>query len=105
MRRVVLTLAVEYSATGLSLTALMECVHSDAAIPPGRQSFLLMLAIVFALPLLYFTGLKYTVQSSHSLLLCPQSFTFCIDPSSACNAFSISSASALSPSSLSYVST
>jgi hypothetical protein len=54
-------------------------------------------AVAFALPLSYFTGLKYTVQSSHSLVLCPQSSTFCIDPSSACDAYSSSSASASSP--------
>jgi hypothetical protein len=34
------------------------------------------LAVVFALPLTYFTCLKYTVHSSHSLVLCPQSTTF-----------------------------
>jgi len=51
------------------------------------------LAVAFALPLLYFTCLKYTVQSSHSLVLCPQSSTFCVDPSSACDATSSSSAS------------
>ena len=64
-----------------------------------------LLAVSFALPLLYFTCLKYTVQSSHSLVLCPQSSTFCVDPSSACDASSSSSASASSPSSPSYPST
>jgi len=52
-----------------------------------------LLAIVFALLLWYFTGLNYTVQSSHSLVLCPQSSTLCIDSSSACNDLSSSSAS------------
>ena len=64
-----------------------------------------LLAVAFALPLLYFTCLKYTVQSSHSLVLCPQSSTFYVDPSSACDASSSSSISALSPSSHSYPST
>ena len=32
----------ELSATGVSLMALMERVHSDGAIPPGRKYFLLM---------------------------------------------------------------
>jgi len=40
------------------------------------------LGVAFALPLSYFTGLKNTVQSSHSLVLCHQSSTFCVDPSS-----------------------
>jgi len=61
------------------------------------------LAIAFPLPLSYFTGLKYTVQSSHSLVLCPESSTFCFDPSSACDASSSSSASL--PSSPFYLST
>jgi len=55
------------------------------------------LAVAFALLSLYFTGLQYTVPSSHSLVLCPQSSTFCVDPSSACDASSSSSASASSP--------
>jgi hypothetical protein len=42
MRRVVLTQGTEKSATGVSLTALTERVHSDAAIPPRRKCFLLM---------------------------------------------------------------
>jgi len=46
-----------------------------------------LLAVAFASPLLYFPGLKYTVQSSHSLVLCPQSSTFCVDPSSASKCF------------------
>jgi len=41
-RRVVLMLGVELSATGVSLTALTERVHSDGAIPPRRKCFLLM---------------------------------------------------------------
>jgi len=41
-RCVVLTLGAEQSATGVSLTALTERVHSDGAIPPGRKCFLLM---------------------------------------------------------------
>ena len=51
------------------------------------------LAIAFASPLSYFTCLKYTVQSSHSLVLYLQSSTFCVDPSSACDTSSCSSAS------------
>jgi hypothetical protein len=43
MGRVVLTLGAEQSATGVSLTALTERVHSNAGIPPGRKCFLLML--------------------------------------------------------------
>jgi len=43
MRRVVLRPGAESSATGMSLTALTERVHSDGAIPPGRKYFLLML--------------------------------------------------------------
>jgi hypothetical protein len=43
MRRVVLSPGAESSATRVSLTALMEHVHSDAAILPGRKFFLLML--------------------------------------------------------------
>jgi hypothetical protein len=54
------------------------------------------LAIAFASPLLYFTGLKYTVQSSHTVVQCPQSSTLCVDPLSAGDAYSCSSASALS---------
>ena len=38
----VLTAGAEQSATGVSLTALTECVHSDAASPPRRKCFLLM---------------------------------------------------------------
>jgi hypothetical protein len=41
-RRVELTPGAEYSATGMSLTALTERFHSDGAIPPGRKFFLLM---------------------------------------------------------------
>ena len=55
------------------------------------------LAVALALPLSYFTSLKCTVQSSYTLVLCPQSSTFCVDPSSACDAFSSSFASASSP--------
>jgi len=44
-RRVVLTPGAESSATGVSLTALTERVHSDGAIPPGRKCFLLMIDI------------------------------------------------------------
>jgi len=43
MRRVELTPGAEYSATGVSLTALTKCVYSDGAIPPGWNYFLLML--------------------------------------------------------------
>jgi hypothetical protein len=39
---VVLTPGAEKSATGVSLTALTESVHSDAAIPTGRKCLLLM---------------------------------------------------------------
>jgi len=61
------------------------------------------LAVAFALLLSYITYLKYSVQSSQYLVLCPQSSTFCVDPSSACDAASISFTS--SPSSPSYQST
>jgi hypothetical protein len=60
------------------------------------------LADAFASPLLYLTCLKYTVQLSQSPVLYPQSSTFCVDPSSACDASSTSSVSASSPSSHSY---
>jgi len=61
------------------------------------------LAVAFALPLSYFTGLKYTVQSSYAPVLYPQSSTFCVDSSLPYNgSFSLS---ASSPSSLSYLST
>ena len=63
------------------------------------------LDVTFASPLSYFTGLKYTVQSSHTLVLCPESCTFWVDASSACNVSSASSASASSASSASYLST
>jgi len=55
------------------------------------------LAVAFASPLSYFTNLKYTVQSSQSLVLCTQSSTFCVDPSSACDTSSSSSAPSSSP--------
>jgi len=42
-RRVVLTPGAEYSATGVSLTALTERVHSDGAIPSKRNIVLLMI--------------------------------------------------------------
>jgi len=58
-----------------------------------------MLAIAFASPVSYFTGLKYTVQSTHSLVLCPHSSKFCVHSSLACDASSSSSASASPPSS------
>ena len=45
------------------------------------------------------------VQSSHSLVLCPQSSTFCVDPSSASDASSSSSTSTSLPSSPSSPST
>ena len=45
------------------------------------------------------------VQSAHSLVICPQSSTFCVDPSSASDASSSSSTSTSSPSSPSYPST
>ena len=45
-RRMVLTPGAEQSATKVSLTALMERVHSDGAIPPGRKCFLLIWSIV-----------------------------------------------------------
>jgi len=41
-RRVVLTPGAELAATRMPLTALMEHVHSDGAIPPRRNHFLLM---------------------------------------------------------------
>jgi len=37
---------VVLSAVGVSLTALTECIHSDAAIPLGRKCFLLMMGRV-----------------------------------------------------------
>jgi hypothetical protein len=36
--------------------------------------------------IILFTGLKYTVQSSHSALLCPLFTKFCFNPSFACDA-------------------
>ena len=42
-RRVVLMPGVAYSVTGVSLTALMERVHSEGAIPPQWNMFLLMI--------------------------------------------------------------
>jgi hypothetical protein len=39
MRCVVLRPCAEYSATGVSLTALMERVHSDGAFLAGRNLF------------------------------------------------------------------
>jgi len=47
MQRVVLTPGAEYFATGVFLTALMERVHSDTAIPPGRKRFSLMCIEVY----------------------------------------------------------
>jgi hypothetical protein len=41
-RPVVSRLGVEQYATGVSLTALTQHVHSDGAFPPGRIYFLLM---------------------------------------------------------------
>jgi len=48
-RRVVLTPGAEYSATGVSLTALMDRVHSDGATLPGWKWFLLMPFIIFVI--------------------------------------------------------
>jgi hypothetical protein len=42
MQRIVLTLGMEESATGVSLTAVTERVHSDGAIPLERNIVLLM---------------------------------------------------------------
>jgi len=42
MRRVALMPGAQLSATGVSVTAQMERVHSDVVIPPGRKCFLLM---------------------------------------------------------------
>jgi len=41
-----LTLRAEQSATGVSLTALTERIHFDAAIPPRRAWLLLMFPLV-----------------------------------------------------------
>jgi hypothetical protein len=41
-RQVVLTPGTESTATGMSLTALMDRIHSDGAILPGRNYFFLM---------------------------------------------------------------
>jgi len=60
------------------------------------------LAIAFASPLSHFTGRQYTVKSSHSLVLCTHSSTFCVDPLSSSDASSSSSTSASLPSSPSY---
>jgi len=80
---------------------LCDVVTNYNSVSTSKKS----LAIAFALPLSYFTGLRYNVLSSHSLVLCPQSLVlyaqsskFCIDPSLACEASSSSSASASSPS-------
>ena len=64
-----------------------------------------LLAVAFASQLPYFTFLKHSVQSSHSLVLCPQSSSFCIDPSWACDASSTASLSLLMPTSHSFPST
>jgi len=45
-----------------------------------------LLAVGFASALSYVTGLRYTVQCSQSLVLCPQSSTLWVDPSWACDA-------------------
>jgi hypothetical protein len=45
MRRVVLTPGEELSATEVSLMALTEDVHSNAAIAPGWKCFLLMVVV------------------------------------------------------------
>jgi len=42
MQCVVLTPGVGYAATRMSLTALMDRVHFDGAIPPGCNFLLLM---------------------------------------------------------------
>jgi len=89
---------------------LHYCYISNATLSPYRFScgdvvtyyntvFSLdtLLAIAFASPSSYFTDLKYTVKSSPSLVLCPQTSTFCIDPSPGCDASSTPSASASAP--------
>jgi len=106
------------SSADSHIVPLHYCYISDAALAQYMFSFENFvtypntvfasdrsLAVAFASPLSYFTGMKYTVQSSHSLVLCPQSSTFCVDPSLACDAYSSSSASASSPWSHSYPST
>ena len=106
------------SSADSHIVPLHYCYISDAALAQYMFSFENFvtypntvfasdrsLAVAFASPLSYFTGMKYTVQSSHSLVLCPQSSTFCVDPSSACDAYSTSSASASLPCSHSYPST
>jgi hypothetical protein len=45
MRHTVLKPGAEESATGVSMTALTERVHSDGAIAPGRKLFLLMYVV------------------------------------------------------------
>jgi hypothetical protein len=42
-RPVVLTPGALYAATGKSVTALTDCIHSDEAIAPGQKYFLLMI--------------------------------------------------------------
>jgi hypothetical protein len=44
-RRVLVSPAAEYSPTRVSLMALAESVHSDGAIPPQWQCFLLMCSV------------------------------------------------------------
>ena len=44
-RRMVLTLGAEQAATGMSLTALTDHVHSDGAIPPRQNYPLLMINV------------------------------------------------------------
>jgi len=50
-RRIILALGTEYAATRMSLMALMDCVHSDGANPPGRNFSLLTGALQCALRL------------------------------------------------------
>jgi hypothetical protein len=61
------------------------------------------LSIKYAPPLSNFTRLKNAVQSSHSVVLCHQSSTLCVDPSLACNGSCFSFSSPSSPSSTSYL--
>ena len=96
--------------SGLAMCRMMHSCHISLAL---RCCQLLqyslhlryIVAVAFALPLSYFTGLENSVQSLHSLVLCPESSTFWVDPSSGCNASSLWSESAFSPLTPSYLST
>ena len=62
----VLTPGAELSATGVSLTALTERVHSDGAILPGRKCFLLMMKLYY-LPAKYADNVSLDIACNRFL--------------------------------------